>query len=155
MTPFSIKGVAYTFNHIDLHSEAMSVGAFKKSLATLTRPIPILATHNTAHVIGHAESVYETNLALMFTGKLYCDRLGYLDTDGLKMAIEEKNYQISIGGMIKEIGGYYDMEGNEVALIDWWLDTEEKFYRLITEFDLKELSLVPIPADTTTKIELI
>jgi len=131
------EGYASTFGNKDQGGDIVLPGAFKASIkAKGARGIKMLADHDTRQRIGYWTSIDEDEKGLRVSGRLFLEK-----SIGQDAYIDLKAGQLdglSIGGRTMSDG----VDGRKRA-------------RLIKEFDLFEISLVPFPMNEAARTDVV
>lgn len=135
------KGYAAVFGNIDDYGDRIVKGAFEKSLrlaAADNRLIPMLWQHDRAEPIGKWTSLKEDDKGLAVEGRLFVD----FDPTAVRAAghIQEGG----VGGMSI---GYRNLKTNIIQN-----DGEDPVWELV-ELDLREASIVTMPANIEARVE--
>lgn len=137
------KGYASVFGGVDDYGDTVLKGAFAASLAQAAqdgRLIPLLWQHNRAEPIGKPVSIKEDDRGLAYEGQLF------VDFDPLAKRAAGHIQEGSVGGMSI---GYREVKTNIVQE-----DNEIVAWELV-EVDLREVSVVTMPADLDARIDEI
>lgn len=137
------KGYASVFNGRDDYGDTVLPGAFKNSLAEAIRDkrlIPLLWQHNRAEPIGKPIRIEEDERGLAYEGQLF------VDFDPLAQRAAGHIGEGSVGGMSI---GYRPIKTNFREE-----EGEDPVWEL-AELDLREVSVVTMPADIEARIEEI
>lgn len=137
------KGYASVFGGVDDYGDTVLPGAFANSIAQAAadgRLIPLLWQHNRSEPIGKPVSIKEDDRGLAYEGQLF------VDFDPLAKRAAGHIQEGSVGGMSI---GYRNVRTNIVeedgAVVAWEL----------AEVDLREVSVVTMPADLEARIDEI
>lgn len=135
----SFTGYAAVFGSVDSQNDVIRTGAFSRSLVdhreTGTMPA-LLWMHDGSKPIGVWQSVREDQKGLKVAGKL---TLGVAQADEAYALLKEKAVTgLSIGYKVRE--SHHDPETGA---------------RVLTDVDLKEISLVAMPAHTKARVEQV
>ena len=135
----SFTGYAAVFGSVDSQNDLLKPGAFSRSLAAHreadTMPA-LLWMHDASKPIGVWQSVQEDEKGLKVSGKL---TLGVGQADEAYTLLKEKAVTgLSIGYRVRE--SHHDPETGA---------------RVLTDVDLKEISLVAMPAHTKARVEQV
>lgn len=131
-----IRGMASTFDNIDLDGDVIKQGAFASGLAKAAgarRNIPMLDHHNMSAPIGRWTKILETDQGLEVEGKLT-----------LEVQRAKELYALAKDGAL---GGMSIGFATKASDYD-----RSSGIRTITEADIYEISLVALPANTEARI---
>lgn len=130
------EGYASTFGNVDYYGETIAAGAFKKSLAAIKKSgslVKMLWQHNPSNPIGVFETVQEDANGLYVKGAL---TLGVPQADQAYLLLKSGAVDaMSIGGRV----GARDPKDSNI----------------ITEIDLREISLATFPANDKARVDTV
>lgn len=131
-------GYASKYNGVDTYRDTILPGAFKETIAE-KKTIPMFVNHDSYQIpVGRYISLKEDDAGLLVKGQI---DLNHAQGPSLHSAmLNETMDALSIGFRIRK-GGAYEDEENQV--------------RVITNIDLKEISVVNFPADDKARISLV
>jgi len=132
------EGFASKFNGIDSYRDTIMPGAYLETIEE-GKTIPMFINHDSYQIpVGKYSKLSEETEGLFVVGDI---NLKHLQGPSLHSAMEEETMDgLSIGFRIRK-GGAYDDEENNV--------------RVITNIDLKEISVVNFPADNDARIMVV
>lgn len=137
-----ITGYGSVFDNIDSYQDIMKKGCFKESIKECNQKFPIFFNHDPNKQVGVTTKAMEDDKGLFLEIDLFTK------DDDLKVPKEvlaliknsvEYGHKmgLSIGGLIKG-----SISGKE----------DDRYVENITEFDLREISITPIPANTEARV---
>lgn len=126
-----IEGLAAAYGNVDMGGDRIMPGAFHKSLAASSAPIPMLLHHKLDRPIGRWDSVIETSGGLLAKGKITMEA-----ADG------REAHALARDGALRGLSIGY-------KAVDW---KHDKGVRNLIELALHEVSLVTIPMNPLTRI---
>lgn len=133
--PFEFEGYGSVWDRVDSYGDTMLKGAFTEALKA-RRPMMFFG-HSPGRVPGKWIKVKEDDKGLFLRGQL---TPGHSEAADLEASLRHE----SINGL--SVGGY-------TVLADW-IEEEGKFIgRKIKQFDLYEVSIVSMPAETEARID--
>ena len=133
----TIKGYASVFGGVDSYDDTIVKGAYAKSIAASTKGLRMLYQHRSDYVIGRWTSLKEDDHGLIVEGVL---------TPGHSMANDV--YASLKAGHIDGLSIGYNIRPGGMMM-------REDGIRVITDIDLREVSVVGDPADEAALIETV
>lgn len=129
-----IEGLAAAFGNVDLGGDRIIPGAFAKTLASRSDPIPMLLHHDLKRPIGRWDRLVETPEGLEAKGRITLDT-----RDG------QEAYALARDGALRGLSiGYRAIDAKNAA------DA-----RNLHELDLHEVSLVTVPMNPKAQLSAI
>lgn len=133
----TFSGYGSVFGVIDSFNEVVAPGAFKASLTSRARPVPVLWQHRQDEPIGVYTSIAEDERGLYVEGKLLTS----------EVAKAKEAYALLKAGAVSGLSiGYFIRQSSF---------DEKTGIRTLTTLDLEEVSIVTTPANGEARVETV
>lgn len=133
----TFSGYGSVFHVVDSAKEIVAPGAFKASLASRSRPVPVLWQHRQDEPIGVYGKIHEDEHGLYVEGKLLVS----------EVAKAREAYALLKAGAVSGLSIGYFVRGSRYD--------EKTGIRTLTALDLEEVSIVTTPANGEARVETV